>query len=75
MMKTFTKVATLVFVGARIVPAVLIGTAHTVAALLAARILLTAFVGLTPVLLIAQRIPGARSSRPPLPGDILTLHP
>lgn len=75
MMNTCIKAATLGVVGASILPAVLIGTARAVAALLAARILLTAFVGLTPLLLIAQRIPDARGSRRPLRGDMLTLHP
>lgn len=53
-MRTLIKAVTLGVVGARILPAVLVGAGNTVAAMLTAHILLTAFIGLTPLLLIAQ---------------------
>jgi hypothetical protein len=64
MMRTLIKAVTMGVVGARILPAVLVGAANTVAAMLTAYILFTTFVGLTPLLLIAQGLPGPRGAQP-----------
>ena len=63
MIKTLIKGVTVGVVFARILPAVLVGAANTVATMLVAHILLTAYVGLSPLLLIAQGIPSSRRAQ------------